>query len=47
MEKQRDKAAKRAQRKIERLNPPAGPTLEEPDELSAPVDQSDSETPSE
>jgi hypothetical protein len=47
MEKQRDKAAKRAQRKIERLNAPAGQTLEEPDELSAPVDESDSETPSE
>jgi hypothetical protein len=45
MEKQRDKAAKKAQRKIERLNPPAGETLQEPEELSAPVD--DSKPPSE
>ena len=44
MEKQRDKAAKKAQRKIERLNPP-GETLAEPEELSAPAD--DSETPPE
>jgi len=45
MEKQRDKAAKRAQRKIERLNAPADQSLQEPDELSTPVD--DSETPPE
>ena len=45
MEKQRDKAAKRAQRKIERLNAPAADTVQEPGELSAPAD--DSETPPE
>jgi hypothetical protein len=45
MEKQRDKAAKRAQRKIERLNAPADHSLEEPGELSTPVD--DSEPPPE
>jgi hypothetical protein len=45
MEKQRDKAAKRAQRKIERLNAPPADTLQEPGELSAPAD--DSETPPE
>lgn len=45
MEKQRDKAAKRAQRKIERLNAPSSDPLQEPDELSAPAD--DSKTPPE
>jgi hypothetical protein len=45
MEKQRDKAAKRAQRKIERLNAPPSDALQESDELSAPAD--DSETPPE
>lgn len=45
MEKQRDKAAKRAQRKIERLNAPPSDPLQESDELSAPAD--DSETPPE
>jgi hypothetical protein len=44
MEKQRDKAAKKAQRKMERLNAP-GQTHPETGELSAPAD--DSETPSE
>jgi hypothetical protein len=41
MEKQRDKAAKRAQRKIERLNAPADDSLQEPDGLSAPADDSE------
>jgi hypothetical protein len=43
MEKQRDKAAKKAQRKIERLNAPVEIPLE-PGEPSAPP--GDSDTPS-
>jgi len=40
MEKQRDKAAKKAQRKIERLNAP-GDTVAEPEESVASADESE------
>ena len=46
MEKQRDKAAKRMERKLNRGNPEADPDAAEPDELgNVPTDDGSSEGP--